>query len=142
MSNDLEIEPAPVGKSQLNGEQKNLTKENSSLQVAAFTAFSGPIPPPSFLLEYEKLVPGIAKKFLEGPHIEAQHRRSLEKRMVEEQVRLSKRGQWMAFSLASLCVFAAFTSIFLGFDLAGVGALFVSVASFVGVFIYAKTSQR
>lgn len=30
--------------------------------------FSGPVPPPNILTQYEQMVPGIAKKFLEAPH--------------------------------------------------------------------------
>jgi uncharacterized membrane protein len=120
------------GKSQIN---------QGSASITALTSFSGPIPPPIFLEHYEKIVPGIAKRFLEEPHLEAEHRRGLEKLMVEEKIRLSKRGQGMAFFLATSCVFAAFASIFFGYDIAGLGALFISIASFVAIFLYAKKHQ-
>jgi len=61
--------------------------------------------------------------------------------MVDEQIKLGNRGQMMAFSLATLCVVLAFSAIFLGYDIAGLGALLVSIASFVGVFIYTKWRQ-
>lgn len=121
------------------------TKPNNlgnSPSVTSLTTFSGPIPPPIFLAEYEKLVPGSAKRFLDEPHFEAEHRRALEKFMVNEQVKLSKRGQCMAFFLALVCIIASFTSIFLGYDIAGLGALFIAIASFVGVFIYGKYQNK
>lgn len=124
---------------------KTSTSQNQGNQgqsITSLTAFSGPIPPPMFLEQYEKLVSGSAKRFLDEPHCEAEHRRTLEKLMVTEQIKLSKRGQWMAFSLASICIGAAFTAIFFGYDLAGLGALFISVGSFVGVFVYSKVSSR
>lgn len=43
------------------------------------THFVGPTPPPHYLEQYERLVQGTAKRFLDEPHIEAEHRRSLEK---------------------------------------------------------------
>ncbi len=114
---------------------------NSPSALASFTAFSGPIPPPEFLKQYEFLVPGIAKRFLEEPLSEAKHRRALEQKMVDEKIRLSRKGQWMAFSLALLSIIAAFIAIFLGYSLAGLGTFFISSASFAGVFIYAKKRQ-
>jgi uncharacterized membrane protein len=120
--------------------QKNIAPQ--SIQdispVSITTSFLGPIPPPNFLELYEKLVPGTAKKFLEEPHLEAEHRRALEKEMVQEQINMSKRGQGMAFFLATFCVIAAFGAIFLGYDIGGLGALIVSITAFSGIFFYAK----
>ncbi len=108
--------------------------------IATMT-YSGPVPPPSFLVEYEKLVPGSAKKFLEATHIEAEHRRSLETMLCQEQIKLSRRGQIMAFSLASFCAMGSFVTIFLGYSIEGLGALLASIGIFVGVFIYARKRQ-
>jgi len=55
--------------------------------MAAITqTYSGPIPPPNFLMQYEQIVPGIAKRFLEEPHLEAEHRRSLEKPLLNNKL--------------------------------------------------------
>lgn len=110
--------------------------------ITSLTAFSGPTPPPNFLEQYEKLVPGSAQRFLDEPHLEAEHRRALEKFMVNEQINLSKRGQLMAFFLAAICIIGAFAAIFFGYDIAGLGALFISVSPFLGVFIYAKIKNK
>ena len=136
------VEKAPSSKSPSKQPKEKQTAEQAiSSAIASVTSFSGPTPPPSFLREYELLVPGIAKRFLEEPHLEAEHRRELEKLLVQEKIRLRRRGQSMAFFLATLSVIAAFAAIFCGYDIAGLGALFISIASFVGVFIYAKKHQ-
>jgi uncharacterized membrane protein len=109
--------------------------------ITSVTTFSGPIPPPEFLKQYDLLVPGIAKRFLEEPHLEAEHRRNLEKTMLSERIRMSKRGQWMAFCLALLSILAAFTAIFTGYSIAGLAIFFTAAASLVGVFFYAKKQQ-
>jgi len=106
--------------------------------ATTFASYSGPIPPPNFLVQYEQMVPGIAKRFLDEPHIEAEHRRSLEKTMALEQVKIAKRGQIMAFSLATFCAVGGFGAIFLGYRLEGLGALVASIATFAYVFCYAK----
>ncbi len=61
-------------------------KNQESNQIIA--SYSGPIPPPHFLIQYEQIVPGIAKRFLEEPHLEAEHRRSLQKTIAQEQIKL------------------------------------------------------
>jgi uncharacterized membrane protein len=121
--------------------QKQSEPQKNEHAPVTFSAFSGPIPPPHFLVEYEKMVPGIAKRFLEEPHIEAEHRRSIERTMAQEQVRLAKRGQIMAFLVANVCVFGARGAIFLGYSLEGLGALIASIGAFTGVWFYVKKRQ-
>ncbi|HSX12289.1 MAG TPA: DUF2335 domain-containing protein [Rhabdochlamydiaceae bacterium] len=109
--------------------------------IAAFQSYSGPIPPPNFLEQYERMVPGSAARFLEEPHHEAEHRRKLEKNMVEAQIRLANRGQIMAFLLATICIIASFGTIFLGYSLEGLGALIVAIASFASIFLVSRKKQ-
>jgi len=116
-------------------------KNPKSKPVTAYASYSGPIPPPNFLVEYERMVPGIAKRLLNEPHLEAEHRRTLEKMMAEKQFKLANRGQKMAFALASLCVIGAFGTIFFGYSFEGLGALLVSIAVFAGIFYSAKKKQ-
>lgn len=110
--------------------------------VTSVTSFTGPIPPPNFLELYEQLVPGSAKRFLDEPHLEAEHRRSLEKLMVEGKIKAHTRGQWMAFTLAVICVVGALTAMFYGYSFAGLGTLLIAVTGLVGVFIYGKYQNK
>jgi uncharacterized membrane protein len=125
-------EPQKKSEAQKNSEQTSMT---------SFASYSGPIPPPNFLLEYEKMVPGIAKRFLEEPHVESEHRRALQKMMAQEQVKLANRGQKMAFLLAGSCTLGAFGAIFLGYSLEGLGALVASITTFAYIFCYVKRRQ-
>src|ERR1041385_2142023 len=85
--------------------------------LASFSSYSGPIPPPNHLAQYEKMIPGIAKRFLEEPRLEAEQRRALENKMVDAQINLGNRGQVMACILASTCVVGSFAAIFSGHSL-------------------------
>lgn len=119
----------------------NLASKISSPTIPSVTSvqhYAGPIPPPEFLIHYEKLYPGIAKVFLEEPHIEAEHRRSLEKKMVEEQIRLSKRGQFIACCFGIFVLLGAFASIFLGYSLEGLATVVAAIGAFVSIFLYTK----
>ncbi len=142
MSNALE-KKTTAQISPKNSEPKSTVQsQDGSPAITAFTSFSGPIPPPNFLKEYELIVPGIAQRFLDEPHKEAEHRRALEKLMVYEQIKLNKNGQKMAFGLALLSICAAFSSIWLGYELAGASTFIVSICSLVGIFLYAKKNQN
>ena len=127
-----------------NIEVKNSTdQKNPQLIISpSFTAFSGPVPPPNYLIEYDRICPGISIKFLNAPHEEAEHRRKLELLIAQQQLSLYKRGQWMAFILANVCIIAAFVTIFLGYDVAGLGALLISASLFAGVFIYKNKGAK
>lgn len=118
---------------------------NSTVTIASQIAneiFSGPVPPPSHLAQYDALVPGTAKRFLdsffEESHFESNHRRSLENKIVDEDIKLRKRSQWCAFSLSLLTLLGAFTFIFFGYGLEGLGALLLGLGALVGTFFYAK----
>ncbi len=123
--------------------KKKLFPENKLHGPTQQTAlyYSGPIPPPEHLTMYEKIVPGIAKQFLEEPHREAEHRRSLESKMVDAQIKLAKKGQNIASILAFSCTFASFFTIYRGYSIEGLGALLLSIGLFIGVFIYGKNHK-
>ncbi|MCX6989543.1 MAG: DUF2335 domain-containing protein [Chlamydiae bacterium] len=109
--------------------------------VASFSSYSGPIPPPDYLIQYEKLLPGIAKKFLEAPYQESEHRRTLEVKMVDAQIKLGYRGQVIAGLIAGACVIGSFAAIYFGHSIEGLGTLLFSIGAFVGVFIYGKNKK-
>ena len=104
---DTELEKA-ISDSQRNLKQQEPLKGTDPSQITAAYTYSGPTPPPNVLIQYEEMVPGIAKKFLEAPHIEATHRRELAKLLVQEKTKLAKRGQLFAFYLAFLSLSLSF----------------------------------
>jgi uncharacterized membrane protein len=74
--------------------------------VATTQQFSGPLPHPDALKQYDQLVPGAAKSIVDSFVKEGDHRRSCEKResIVMEtwsdgDIRLQKRGQIFGFIL-------------------------------------------
>src|SRR5438552_14400200 len=64
--------------------------------TASFSRFSGPIPSPETLSQYDKIVPGAANRIIQMAETQAEHRRQLEDRTSRSQIRQSSRGQWMA----------------------------------------------
>lgn len=50
--------------------------------TSEFTVYSGPIPPPSHFLEYEKVLPGLANRIMTQSESQSAHRIKIEKRVV------------------------------------------------------------
>ncbi|HZM00290.1 MAG TPA: DUF2335 domain-containing protein [Planctomycetota bacterium] len=75
-------------------------------QVSSTTVFSGPLPPPQWLAEYERIQPGLSIRLIEQAEAEAGHRRAQAESSLAAESRHASRGQWMAFvlSLSSLAV--------------------------------------
>ena len=84
-------------------------------QVSAFASFSGPLPPPHWLAEYERIHPGIASRLIAQAETEADHRRALTELRLRSESRYGSRGQWMAFCLSlSNLGLAAWLSVIAG----------------------------
>ena len=87
--------------------------------VGLSQSFSGPLPPPAILKQYDEICPGCAERMIVMFENEANHRRQLEDRMVDANLEVmrsqfseAKRGQVFAFiiSLAFLVV-GAYTAV-------------------------------
>jgi len=62
--------------------------------------FSGPIPHPAILERYNQTVPGAAERIIVMAEQQAIHRRTLEKSVIDSDVKKSERGQLFAFVIA------------------------------------------
>lgn len=104
--------------------------------------FIGPIPHPSTLLEYDNVAPGLAERIVVMAEKEQSHRFECDKALINEPIKATKRGQWMGFVIAALCICASFVLALLGFEVvAGIigGA---TVVGLVTVFVTNKPSKK
>lgn len=76
-------------------------------QVIREIQFSGPIPPPNIINEYEKILPGAADRILAMAEKQSSHRQSMEKKMIEAESRDSLLGILFGFLLGIGCIVAA-----------------------------------
>jgi len=81
------------------------------------TKFSGPIPPPSILKEYDDIVPGSAKKIMDSAHKQTNHRIIQEEKIVSSEISSSRIGQWMGFVIAIIILGLAAGFVYLGKDI-------------------------
>ena len=70
------------------------TAQNKIHQVTqVHEAFSGPLPHPKILADYDKILPGTAERIITLAEAEAEHRRLLEKTAINAEVEEKRRGQ-------------------------------------------------
>ena len=104
--------------------QKNSSYQGQQVQLNQFLArYSGPIPPPVVLKEYEEINPGLAEKIFLMAENEILHRQKLENEMLKADIAISnkileinskevKRGQYLGFLIGTVAIAAgAITSI-------------------------------
>lgn len=101
------------------GESAETSRPTTAETVSTSISFTGPLPPPGFLQRYEEISPGLAERLVRYAEGEAEHRRAVEKLIVETQCGESrayhaevKRGQVCAvvITLAALAA-GAYTAV-------------------------------
>jgi uncharacterized membrane protein len=108
--------------------------------------FTGPIPPPDLVQEYENALPGLADRIVRMAEAEAEHRRRMEaaaleadlqstNRLVDAHIKETHRGQNFALIIAVIGLICGTITAILGAPLAGallgVGGLAAIVTAFL-----------
>jgi uncharacterized membrane protein len=104
--------------------------------------FSGPIPPPSVLAQYNDVLPNGADRIMTMAERQSQHREALEKRVVDGNVASQTRGSYFAFILLLITIVGGLYLLHEGKSVVGLSAIVASVGGAVGVFFYSKREQR
>jgi len=76
--------------------------------------FSGPLPPPEILKQYDQIVPGSAKIIIEDFKAQGAHRRALETKIIPVAYDQSSRGQIFALIIGILGLGSAVFTAYLG----------------------------
>lgn len=117
-------------------------KEQRAVVQTQSIAFSGPIPPPAHLEQYERILPGAAERILKMAEEQSAHRRSLETKVIDSGVISSNRGLWFGFIIGLAGFSIVGYSAYLGYEaLAGIIAA-LDLGSLVGVFVYGSRQRK
>ncbi len=81
--------------------------------------FSGPLPPPELLKQYDDIVSGFADRIISMAEKEQSHRHQLGQSALSGVVASAKRGQILAFTICSLLLSCSAGLIALDHDIAG-----------------------
>ena len=74
------------------------------IAVTIATKFSGPIPPPNLLAEYEAVLPGCAERIMNAFESQSNHRMALEVKAISAQLRQSQIGQVLGGIIVISCL--------------------------------------
>ena len=94
------------------------------------SVFSGPMPPPDLLRQYEEIIPGSAERLLAMAEREARHRHTMEQTALQAEVELNqqllhghqegeKRGQRFALTIALVAIIGGLCTVIEGHPIAG-----------------------
>jgi uncharacterized membrane protein len=111
------------------------------LQVQA-ASFSGPLPLPSLIAQYNEVIPNGAERIMAMAERQSAHRERLEARVVDGNVANQTRGSYFAFILALVAIGGGFFLIHEGRSAQGLVAIITSLVALASVFFYSKAEQR
>jgi len=103
----------------------------AAIQIQQVSRFSGPIPPPLLLSEYDQVLPGLADRLVTLAEGEAAHRHALQFR----RVRLAEAGLASAFVIAMSTIFGGIYLIHEGSTREGLGGILAAVAALLVVYL-------
>lgn len=108
----------------------------------AASAFSGPLPPPDALAEYEQISPGFADRIITMAEKEQVHRHGNEDERWNVQRRLLTRGQIFAFILSLAIVAGGIWLLTQDKAVTGFITLLGAIGTVAGPFIYQMRWKR
>jgi uncharacterized membrane protein len=121
-----------------------------SKHVANILQYQSPFPPPEVLAKYEQLHPGMVKKIMEMSEIQSEHRRNIEIKLSEAQIRHQKCtdieafiGQACAFTIVMTSLIGGIYLIISGYQGAGTffSAMSLILVGVVGFFIKGRNRE-
>jgi uncharacterized membrane protein len=126
--------------------QHNLpANANRQIAVIQGTAYSGPLPPPQQLAEFEQIVPGSAQAIFDEFQAQGPHRRRIERWVVISDIVRAQLGQFCGVGIAGYIVWTGGEILKAGNSLVGFGAIGSAVAIAAGPFLvrnYLQSQER
>ncbi|AGS80680.1 membrane protein, PF10097 family [Leptospira phage vB_LbrZ_5399-LE1] len=117
---------------------QNLALNHHSIETSFF---SGPIPHPEILKEYEKILPGAAERIFSSFENQSAHRQKLELTVVTANTHSQKAGTHWSGAIVFLSITCGTYLIMNGHDAIGLSAIIGSLGGLVLIFITGKYLQ-
>ena len=125
-----------------NGQRPSQPDNKQHLQIVQQSQFSGPLPPPAILAQYDKVVPGAAERILAMAEEQSRHRRAIELQVVSSEIADARRGLRYGLVIGVTAIVGGVVISLYGYPVAGTifgGAFLVAL---VGTFIYGSQQRR
>jgi uncharacterized membrane protein len=104
--------------------------------------YSGPLPPPQVLEQYNRAVANGAERILTMAEKELDHRHTLETKVINGRIRAERLGTISALVLAVLVLGVSVYLVKLGQSVASIAALVADLTALAAVFVYGRYSQK
>ena len=104
--------------------------------------WSGPLPPPAALEQFERASPGAAGRILKMAEREEHHRQALERVMVTSEIKTRNRGQFLGFLIAAITLIGGIWLVYEGKDWPGLVAILTPLVGLVGIFVYTQNKDQ
>ncbi len=118
------------------------SKSGEVTRRATLEHYTGPLPPPAYLAEYEALHSGLANRIVSMAESQASHRRAMEASVVKANIEAQRQGGRSAL-IVSLAVLAlAAYMAHLGMGGLSLAAVVANLTVLAGVFIGVKGKQQ
>jgi uncharacterized membrane protein len=104
-------------------------------------AFSGPLPPPAILAEYNDVVENGAERILVMAEKQQEHRHGIESRVVRSNTSDQRLGLVLGFVVMMSVAASGVWCVSVGKDITGLSALIAAVGGPVVAFIYGRKKQ-
>ena len=128
-------------RTQLARQQRNVDKRGRH-EITAHASWSGPLPPPQMLAQFEDICLGAAKLIIDRFGKQSDHRMSLEKSVIENDIKQSKLGMWLGFIICTVTIITGGIVAFSGQGTAGATIATVAVVGLATVFVYGNKSRK
>jgi uncharacterized membrane protein len=112
------------------------------LSITTESSFSGPIPPPDLLAEYERILPSSASRIFEMAERQSAHRQQLENNAISHQLKQSGRGQLFGFILGIIGVIGATVVGIFGHWGVGVAVAAGTLGTLTASFVIGQSNQK
>jgi uncharacterized membrane protein len=120
------------------------TQQQRSVKVSRSVSslFSGPLPPPEVLAQYNEVLPQAAERIITMAEGQSAHRQHLEKSVVDSNIASEKRGQYLGFTIMMTALVGGFVLVGIGKNAYGIAAILTALGSGLATYIYGKHTQR
>ena len=149
MSTGPNLPPVPASEPDIPRRDSKPGKVSAVSESIRFSGFSGPLPPPEVLGQYEKLCPGPSDRIIRLAEEEAMHRRSIEQSIARTEMEQAKRdsdearrGQLCALLITLAAIGAGAYTAIAGHEVAGSIIGVGGIGSIVTTFLIGRSQQE
>lgn len=121
--------------------QQNLPRQPKTITATAQT-FSGPLPPPALLKEYNATIPNGAERIIAMVEAQSKHRQELELKVVSSDIENSRTGLHYGLVIGLAAVFGGVVCALAGQQAAGSIIGGTGLTGLVSVFVYGSRQRR